>query len=212
MLATYGMLKSSLSQYKASDNKIRRMCDKNEIVKLTKNLYETDLNVPGYLVANAIYSPSYLSFDYALAYHGLIPERVYVYTSATFRKNKKKKYTNKIGTFTYCDVPAACYPYGIEIKEEGQYTYLIASAEKALCDKLYSLPPVKNKKELCNLLFEDLRIDFDRFNELDFDDLSLLCDLYRCTNLKLLMKVIRDLRKSNFESKAGNEKRLNTKL
>lgn len=36
MLATYGMLKSSLSQYKASDNKIRRMCDKNEIVKLTK--------------------------------------------------------------------------------------------------------------------------------------------------------------------------------
>lgn len=193
MLSTYEMLKSSLAQYKAPDNKIRKMCDQNEIVKLTKNLYETDPNIPGYLVANAIYSPSYLSFDYALAYYGLIPERVYVYTSATFRKNKKKKYTNKIGTFTYRDVPAACYPYGIEIQTEDQYTYLIASAEKALCDKLYSLPPVKNKKELHNLMFQDLRIDFDRFNVLNFDDLSLLCDLYRCTNLKLLKKVIGDM-------------------
>ena len=41
--------------------------------------------------------------------------------------------------------------------------------KKALYDELYSIQPVKNKKELINLLFNDLRVDTDLF---------LLCDLY----------------------------------
>lgn len=197
MILTYEMLKNSLCEFKAPDNKIKRMCEKNEIVKLAKNLYETNTHTPGYLVANSIYSPSYLSFDYALSYYGLIPETVYVYTSATYRKNKKKKYVNTLGTFTYRDVPPSCYPYEIVIKQEGKYTFLIASAEKALCDKLYTIHPVKNKEELRDLLFNDLRIDFDLFNQLNFSNLSLLCDLYKCTNLKLLKKVIGDMNEHN---------------
>ncbi len=35
-------------------------------------------------------------------------------------------------------------------------------------------------------------IDEDMFKELNFDDLNILCDLYGCTNLKLLKKVIGD--------------------
>lgn len=90
MIANYTMIKESLPNYKAKDIKIKRMSDNQEIIKLTKNLYETDKNISGYLVANAIYGPSYLSFDYALSYYGLIPEAVYVYTSATFNKRKRK--------------------------------------------------------------------------------------------------------------------------
>lgn len=84
MIVTYQMVKDSLKNYKAKDIKIKRMSDSGEIIKLTRNLYETDKTTSGYLVANAIYSPSYLSFDYALAYHRLIPESIYVYTCATF--------------------------------------------------------------------------------------------------------------------------------
>ena len=76
--------------------------------------------------------------------------------------------------------------------KEGDYTYLLACPEKAICDKLYTIKPVKNKKEMYNLLFVDLRIDEDEFKELNFDDLNILCDLYSCTNLKLLKKVIGD--------------------
>ena len=72
MIVTYEMLKESLTVYKAKDIKIKRMSVNKEIIKLTKNLYETNKNTPGYVVANAIYSPSYLSFDYALAYYGYI--------------------------------------------------------------------------------------------------------------------------------------------
>lgn len=197
MIVTYEMLKNQLSHYKAPENKIKRMCIGDEIVKLKKNLYETNPNLEGYLVANAIYSPSYLSFDYALAYYDLIPETVYVYTSATFKKNRKKRYTNKLGTFTYQDVPAQVYPYGITIIHEGEYSYLIASPEKALCDKLYILSPVRNKKEMNNLLFNDLRIELDEFKKLNFEDLYVLCDLYKSTNHKILKKVIGDFDEDN---------------
>lgn len=93
MIVTYEGLKDSLTNYLAPDIKIKRMSDSGEIIKLTKNLYETNKSILGYMVANAIYGPSYLSFDYALAYHGLIPEAVYVYTSATYNKKKKKNIT-----------------------------------------------------------------------------------------------------------------------
>jgi predicted transcriptional regulator of viral defense system len=173
------------------------MSDHGEIIKLTKNLYETEINTPGYLVANAIYTPSYLSFDYALSYYGLIPETVYVYTSATYNKKKKKNYTNALGTFTYRDVPSQVYPYGINIINEGDYSYVIATPEKAICDKLYTLKPVKNKKEMKFLLFNDLRIDNAMFKELNFEDLNILCDIYKSTNMKLLKKVIGDFNENN---------------
>ena len=164
---------------------------------MTKNLYETDKETSGFLVANAIYGPSYLSFDYALAYYGLIPEAVYVYTSATFKKGKKKEYTNPLGIFTYRDVPSQVYPYGIEIIRDGEYSYAIATAEKALLDKLYTKSPVRSKKEMYQLLFEDLRIDQDEFKKLSFNDMSVLCDLYGSTNMRILKKVIGDFLKQN---------------
>lgn len=36
MIATYEILKNSLTQYKAPDIKIKRMSDSGEIIKLTK--------------------------------------------------------------------------------------------------------------------------------------------------------------------------------
>lgn len=197
MIATYEILKNSLTQYKAPDIKIKRMSDSGEIIKLKKNLYEINQNTPGYLVANAIYTPSYLSFDYALAYHGLIPEAVYVYTSATYNKKKKKQYNNKLGTFIYRDVPSNVYPYGINIVKEGEYYYAIATAEKAICDKLYTLKPVKNKKEMYDLLFNDLRIDIHLLKEMNIEDLNILCDIYKSTNMKFLKKVIGELNENN---------------
>jgi hypothetical protein len=197
MIVTYEILKNLFNHYKAPDMKIKRMSDNGEIIKLTKNLYETEINTPGYLVANAIYTPSYLSFDYALSYYGLIPETVYVYTSATYNKKKKKNYTNALGTFTYRDVPSQVYPYGINIINEGDYSYVIATPEKAICDKLYTLKPVKNKKEMKFLLFNDLRIDNAMFKELNFEDLNILCDIYKSTNMKLLKKVIGDFNENN---------------
>lgn len=197
MIVTYEILKNSLTDYKAPDIKIKRMSDNGEIIKLTKNLYETEQDTSGYLVANAIYSPSYLSFDYALAYYDLIPEKVFIYTSATYNKKKKKQYQNKLGTFTYRDVPSHIYPYGISMVKEKDYHYAIATPEKAICDKLYTLKPVSNKKEMYDLLFDDLRIDIDALKKLNMEDLNILCDIYKSTNMKFLKKVIGEISENN---------------
>lgn len=50
------------------------------------------------------------------------------------------------------------YPEEIILKEEDNYLYQIATPEKALCDKLYTLLPLSNYSNLENMLFNDLRI------------------------------------------------------
>ena len=188
MLVSFDALAQQFAGYTDVKGKIRREVQGGRLVQVARGLYETDACTDGKYLAGAIYGPSYLSFDYALSVHALIPEAVYAYTSATFRKGKTKRYENAFGTFLYRDVPAAVYPLGVEIRVEGEYSYQIASPEKALCDKLYSLSPVYSMKALKELLFDDLRIDEVAFFALQKDDISQLAPLYRATNLKLLAK------------------------
>ena len=188
MLISFDALTQQFAGYTDVKGKIRREVQGGRLVQVARGLYETDARTDGKYLAGAIYGPSYLSFDYALSVHALIPEAVYTYTSATFQKGKTKRYENAFGTFLYRDVPAAVYPLGVEIKVERGYSYQIASPEKALCDKLYSLSPVYSVKALKELLFDDLRIDEAAFFALHKDDISQLAPLYRATNLKLLAK------------------------
>ena len=191
MIKTYAMMMEELSEYSAPANKLGRMVKEGSCTQIVKGLYETKKNTPGYLLAGSIFGPSYLSFDFALSQYGLIPEAVYVFTSATFEKKKAKKYSTPFGTFTYRDVPSGVYSYGVRLQREGEYIYQIATPEKAICDKLYTLPPVKNKKELLDLLFDDLRIDEIEFTKLDKQRLLRICEAYHCTNMKMLAKMVR---------------------
>lgn len=183
MIKTTGMLLDELSNYRAPYDKIASLCASGALYPVIKGIYETDPTVPGYLLAPVIYSPSYLSFDYALSRHGLIPERVQEYTSATCSKGKKKLYNNGFGCYSFRDIPAAAYPCEIELREENGYAYFIASPEKAICDKLYICPTVANRKQLELLLFDDLRIDRSTFNSLNATTIAELDALYRCKNI-----------------------------
>lgn len=191
MIVTTAMLMDQLRGYGDPAGKIMRMERDQEIYRLTRGLYETDKSVPGYCLAGAIYGPSYLSFEYVLSYYGIIPEAVYSFTSATYGKKKAKVYGNAFGRFLYHDVPADVYPFDIKIKEENGYIYQIASPEKALCDKLYIMPPVSSQREIERMLFEDLRIDTEEFARLDLSEILSIGDRYHSNNLKYLMKYIR---------------------
>ena len=194
MLVSFDALAQQFAGYTDVKGKIRREVQGGRLVQVARGLYETDVHADGKYLAGAIYGPSYLSFDYALSVYSLIPEAVYgTYTSATFRKGKTKRYENAFGTFLYRDVPAAVYPFGVEIKVEGGYSYQIASPEKALCDKLYSLSPVYSVRALKELLFDDLRIDEAAFFALQKDDILQLAPLYRATNLKLLARFMEEI-------------------
>ena len=179
------MLLKELSNYASPNQKIKRMVENGQLTPIIKGLYETDKNTPAYLLAASIYGPSYISFEFALGYYGLIPEAVYACTSATFGKLKIKKYDTPFGLFSFRDIPRDAYPDGIEFHEENGYGFFIASPEKALCDQLYKISPIANQKELKQLLFDDLRLDEFEFDKLNKLDLIKLSAKYHTTNLKL---------------------------
>ena len=133
--------------------------------------------------------------EYALSYYGMIPETVYTITCATFEKKKKKKYETIFGTFTYRDVPAAAFPLGLRLIREGEYFYRIAEPEKALCDQLYTMQPVKNVKELASLLAEDLRIEESELRKLSLEKIRFLSERYHANNIRKLETFIRRLNK-----------------
>ena len=191
MIKTYQILIEELSEYKNPKTKIQRMVKNNEIYPITKGLYETNKNVNPFYLAEPIYSPSYISFETALSYYNLIPERVYAIKSATFKKLKKKEYNTPFGLFIYQDVPSDAFPYGTDIINIDGYTYRIATKEKALLDQLYSTTPIRNMREMREYLFNDMRIneiELDSFDKKIVDELS---KLYHSKNVELFSKMLR---------------------
>ena len=191
MLKSYLVLADELKDYVNPAAKIARMVKAGEIIRIKQGLYETDPQTDGILLAEAIYGPSYLSFEFALAYHGLIPEAVYQYTSATFEKKRTKLFETPFGVFSYRDVPSPAFPVGVQLILLGEKSFRLATPEKALCDELYKLSPCANRTELEQLLFDDLRIDKEALLSLNLEDLKDLASLYQTKNHKLLMSWIR---------------------
>lgn len=194
MIKSTSMLLDEFSSYQDPFGKIRRLCEDGKLYQLTRGVYETDGSLPGYLFAPVIYGPSYLSFDYALSRYGLIPEAVYEYTSATCGKGKKKYYINDFGAYSYRDIPAAAFPFETMLVTEYGYTYSMATAEKALCDKLCTVKPVKNNGELMNLLYDDLRIDEENLKKLNTGTIEELALLYRRSSVSILARYLRRLK------------------
>ena len=190
MIISSAALQRKYADYVNPLGKIKRDCDSGKLIRLTRGLYETDSHVNPCLLASSILSPSYLSFDWALSYYGLIPERVYAITSASLGLRKNKAFYNKFGRYEYSDIPVGAFSEGLTYLEEGEYAVKIASKEKALCDSLYKWPVVRSVKQLRVLLFEDKRIDEGEFYSCDMALLERLARLYKKTNLRMLIKLI----------------------
>ena len=195
MIKSTAELVLELKSYENPYTKIARLVKDNKLFKIKKGIYETNENVDPFFLAHVIYGPSYISFQSALSYYSLIPERVYMVTSATTDKHKTKIINNRFGSFIYKDVPNASYSYGIYRVEKDGYVCFMATKEKAICDMLYEYGPVYSIKDLKRLLFDDLRIDENEFNKMDFNEMSLIASLYHTTNHKLLIKYLKGKRK-----------------
>ena len=190
LIITTATLKETYHDYANPLDKIKREVDKGNLIRLTNGIYETDKEMDPCLLASSILSPSYLSFDWALSYYGLIPEKVTSVTSATLGKRKNKTFENYFGRYEYTDVPAEAFPEGLTYLENMGYTVKVATKEKTICDSLCKWRVVRNIKELKELLFEDKRIDEDEFAACDFKLMKRLAGLYAKTNLKVLIKLI----------------------
>lgn len=188
MVYTTEMLLEKYKNYSNAYNKIQRDCKSGKIVKLMRGLYEDNPSVTPYLCSAYIYGPSYISFDYVLSQCGLIPEYVPNITCASYKKNKIKEYDTPIGAFIYRDIPEEAFPLGTRAEIENGYAYIIATPEKALCDKLCCTRQVHSLSEFKDLMFEDLRIDRELLHSLDWNLISSIAPKYNKSNLRFLLK------------------------
>ena len=76
------------------------------------------------------------------------------------------------------------------MQEKDGYTYQIATPEKALCDKLYTLPPVRNMSAFKKLLLNDLQIKVESLETFNLQLLRRICDAYHATNVSMLYKFL----------------------
>ena len=187
-------LKLKYNDYSNINQKISLEAKKGNIIRIKRGLYTDNLKIDSPVIANICYFPSYISFEYALSYYGLIPEYVSIYTSAVYNKKNNKIYRLGAASFEYRSIPDECFNKGITyLKNEIGINYKIASKEKALCDTLYSKYPVRSIIYLKKLLFDDLRIDEEIFRKMDFEFIKEIAPLYHSNTLITLVNYIKEL-------------------
>ncbi len=114
---------------------IKTHTKKGVFVKIRRGLYMlADYPVDYYLIANRLYQPSYISFDAALSFYGIIPETVYTITSATTKTTREFEADNI--RFVYHKIKKEAYT-GYKSMKYLDSTILMAEPEKALADYLY---------------------------------------------------------------------------
>lgn len=126
--------------------------DKGYIRKIIRGYYifsdlVLDENVI-FEIANRIYSPSYISFEIALSYYGLIPERIYGITSASTRRTYNFK--TPIAEFIYRTITPRLFSGYNLVKYDNKY-FKMASVEKAILDYFYINSNLKDKDDFAGL-------------------------------------------------------------
>jgi hypothetical protein len=194
------LLLQKLRDYKRPNDKIHELINNGDLISLKRGLYvagpNADLPIPeSFLIANNLRGPSYVSLESALSYLGFIPERTYEISSVTTKSSKK--FRTPLGRFDYQKLPTPYYAFGIQWMQlkPGQYA-LMASPEKAVCDKIVLTPHInlRSIKQTVAFLFDDMRMDEELLNSLNVDMIdSWISDSPKKSSLKILISTLNEI-------------------
>ena len=163
--------------------RIARLLDSGDLIALRRGLYATRQDLDPLGLAASIYGPSYISFETALSWHGMIPEGVVEILSATLKR--PASYENSFGRFRYIGIPVAVYPVGIMRVADGEIPFLIASPTKALCDTIAREAGFRSMADVRHWL-EGMRINPSA--PLDSNELQNCADSYGRPSVRWLLR------------------------
>jgi hypothetical protein len=154
-----------------------------EVVSLRRGLYVSRRDLDPRCLAGPIYGPSYVSFETALAWHGMIPEGVAEIVSAT--PKRPAGFENDFGRFRYLTIPKAVYPVGITRVTGANLPFLIASPTKALADRIARDAGFRSMADVARWL-EGMRIEFG--GGLDREELMACAEHYGRPSVRWLLR------------------------
>ncbi len=111
--------------------------------------------------------------------------------------------TTPLDRFSYKSIPLQAYALGIDwLYDKTHGGKLIATAEKALCDKIKFDRGIGrlSQSKLETYLAHDLRIDMEMLFNLDAECIAAIASAYRSFNLENLAKLIRRRRHNALNS------------
>ncbi len=119
---------------------LTRWVKSGKIIRLKRGLYtlpddRRKIQFSVMWLANTLYSPSYVSLQFALSWHDMIPERVLAITSIS--RLKTARFSNPMGIFTYSHLNKGLFFGFQEKRDEFEKYFLMATPEKALLDVIY---------------------------------------------------------------------------
>lgn len=163
----------SLDPYiKGGNQKIRLLERDKQIILLKRGLYVCNPNTIGIvlstkLIANHLYTRSYVSMSSALRYYGVIPEEVYVMQSMTLKHSRD--FDRPIGRFEYTNIPNDVFSVGLSSVKKNEYAFVIVTPEKAFCDLIANSPGVNFRypKDAAHYLKEDIRMELSDFKQMN---------------------------------------------
>lgn len=129
VMAIFGLSKDAAAAI------LHRYTKEGFIVRLKRGLYAFPDALPpvGY-IANMLYQPSYISLDFALSYHGMLPETVYAITSLTTKATRRFECQGIVYSFRRIQKGAFT---GYETRRQSGVSFFIADPEKAYVDTQY---------------------------------------------------------------------------
>lgn len=194
----YTFLIDSLRNYKYPRDKITSLLRNKRIVRIKKGIYilgeeERTGTYSKEILANLIYGPSYVSLEYALSLYGMIPERVETVTSVTTGKNRE--FRTPVGTFTYRYLNRIFFSPGVRNMPSGDgRSFLMASPEKALVDRIFFESGLESKGEVRDFLLDSMRIDPEALANLDSSRLWEITSLYKKRKIHMFNEIVKGLR------------------
>lgn len=189
-----------LKEYKRPYDKITELVKEGILILVRRGVYipGPNLNMPkpaSYLLANHLLGPSYVSLESALSHWGLIPERVYETSSVTIQKTAV--YSTPAGRFCYIHIPLPYYSFGIQrVELTKKQIALMASPEKALCDKIITTSGLllRSSKQAKEFLMEDLRIERSLLQNINHKEISKwIIDAPKKSSLEILIKTLKEI-------------------
>ncbi len=194
---TTSIIESLYPELKSANKKVTWLEKQGYIIRLKRGLYVVNPEHSGKtlsseLIANHLYTPSYISMSTALRYYGLIPEAVYVNQSMTVKHSRS--FQTPVGSYEYKYISREVFSIGVRSMYKDDHAFLIASPEKALCDLIANSSKVNLRymKDVEIYLEQDIRMDMDEFYKMDETILEDYIKVgKKADSISILLKLLR---------------------
>jgi hypothetical protein len=171
---------------------VHRACRAGEVLRLRPGLFVLGpawrkSEPHPFVVAGVLHSPSHVSLESALAFHGLIPEAVYHVSSVTAARSRR--FTTPLGVFSFKRVPALAPRAGVEAVAVARDAWaFIASPLRAIADMVYLRREITWNRDGLAYLTEGLRLEQDDLSAYSFDAMDEILESIRSRRVRAYLQ------------------------